>query len=50
MAVTFRDYYETLGVPRDADEKKIKAAYIYYNIKKDGWMRGGAFCEKPGLT
>ncbi|MEN6349675.1 MAG: J domain-containing protein [Syntrophomonas sp.] len=27
MAVTFRDYYETLGVPRDADEKKIKAAY-----------------------
>ena len=30
--------------------KKIKAAYIYYNIKKDGWMRGGAFCEKPGLT
>jgi curved DNA-binding protein len=27
MAVTFRDYYETLGVPRDADAKKIKAAY-----------------------
>lgn len=27
MAVTFRDYYETLGVSRDADEKKIKAAY-----------------------
>lgn len=27
MAVTFRDYYEILGVPRDADEKKIKSAY-----------------------
>jgi curved DNA-binding protein len=27
MAVTFRDYYETLDVPRDADEKNIKAAY-----------------------
>ncbi|MDD3852552.1 MAG: DnaJ C-terminal domain-containing protein [Syntrophomonadaceae bacterium] len=27
MAVTFRDYYEILGVNRDADEKKIKAAY-----------------------
>lgn len=27
MAVTFRDYYEILGVPRDADAKKIKAAY-----------------------
>ncbi len=27
MAVTFRDYYEILGVSRDADEKKIKAAY-----------------------
>ena len=27
MAVTFRDYYEILGVSRDADAKKIKAAY-----------------------
>lgn len=27
MAVSFRDYYETLGVSRDADEKKIKSAY-----------------------
>ena len=27
MAVKFRDYYEILGVPRDADEKKIKSAY-----------------------
>jgi molecular chaperone DnaJ len=23
----FKDYYQTLGVPRDADEKQIKAAY-----------------------
>lgn len=27
MAVKFRDYYEILGVPRDADDKKIKSAY-----------------------
>ena len=27
MAVKFRDYYEILGVPRDADAKKIKSAY-----------------------
>lgn len=27
MAVKFQDYYETLGVSRDADLKKIKAAY-----------------------
>ncbi len=27
MAVKFQDYYETLGVNRDADEKTIKAAY-----------------------
>ncbi|MEO0078965.1 MAG: DnaJ domain-containing protein, partial [candidate division WOR-3 bacterium] len=23
----FRDYYQILGVPKDADEKTIKAAY-----------------------
>lgn len=27
MAVEFRDYYKTLGVSRDADDKAIKAAY-----------------------
>jgi curved DNA-binding protein len=27
MAVKFRDYYETLGVPRDADQDQIKRAY-----------------------
>src|SRR5437867_930675 len=27
MAVTFRDYYETLGVARDADQEQIKKAY-----------------------
>jgi curved DNA-binding protein len=27
MAVKFRDYYEVLGVPRDATEKDIKRAY-----------------------
>lgn len=27
MAVKYQDYYETLGVKRDADEKTIKAAY-----------------------
>lgn len=27
MAVTFQDYYETLGVSRNADEKEIKSAY-----------------------
>jgi molecular chaperone DnaJ len=27
MATTQRDYYEVLGVPRDADEKAIKAAF-----------------------
>src|SRR6516225_1292858 len=27
MAVKFRDYYETLGVPRDAGEDQIKKAY-----------------------
>ncbi|HWP98441.1 MAG TPA: J domain-containing protein [Syntrophomonadaceae bacterium] len=27
MAVKFQDYYQTLGVKRDADEKAIKAAY-----------------------
>ena len=26
MAVQFKDYYEVLGVPKDADEKAIKAA------------------------
>ncbi len=27
MAVTFQDYYETLGVPRDATQEQIQAAY-----------------------
>jgi curved DNA-binding protein len=27
MAVGFRDYYETLGVPRDASQDEIRAAY-----------------------
>jgi curved DNA-binding protein len=27
MAVKFRDYYETLGVPRDASESQIRKAY-----------------------
>lgn len=27
MAVEFRDYYETLGIPRTADEKAIRSAY-----------------------
>jgi curved DNA-binding protein len=27
MAVKFKDYYEILGVPRDADEKQIQSAY-----------------------
>ena len=27
MATTQRDYYEVLGVPRDADQKKIKGAF-----------------------
>lgn len=27
MAVNFRDYYEILGISRDADTKKVKAAY-----------------------
>jgi curved DNA-binding protein len=27
MAVQYKDYYEVLGVPKDADEKVIKAAY-----------------------
>ena len=27
MAVEYKDYYEVLGVPKDADEKAIKAAY-----------------------
>jgi molecular chaperone DnaJ len=26
-ATSHRDYYEVLGVPRDADEKKIKDAF-----------------------
>ncbi|MDP9366708.1 MAG: DnaJ domain-containing protein, partial [Chloroflexota bacterium] len=25
--VQFKDYYQTLGVPRDADEKAVRAAY-----------------------
>ena len=27
MGVEYKDYYEVLGVPKDADEKAIKAAY-----------------------
>jgi len=27
MAVTYKDYYEVLGVPKDANEKDIKSAY-----------------------
>ena len=27
MAVEYKDYYEVLGVPKDADEKAIKSAY-----------------------
>src|SRR2546426_10899277 len=27
MAVAFRDYYEALGVPRDASEEDIRSAY-----------------------
>lgn len=27
MAVKFRDYYEALGVPRNADQDQIKQAY-----------------------
>src|SRR5947208_2546012 len=27
MAVAFRDYYEVLGVPRDASEDDIRSAY-----------------------
>jgi curved DNA-binding protein len=27
MAVSYQDYYEILGVPRDASAKDIKAAY-----------------------
>ena len=27
MAVAFRDYYEVLGVPRDADTEDIRRAY-----------------------
>ena len=27
MAVEYKDYYEVLGVPKDADEKAVKAAY-----------------------
>src|SRR3954466_11186757 len=27
MAVDFRDYYETLGVPRDASEQDVRKAY-----------------------
>src|SRR2546426_3443040 len=27
MAVKFRDYYETLGVPRDATDEQIRKAY-----------------------
>ncbi|MGH3090711.1 MAG: DnaJ domain-containing protein, partial [Gaiellaceae bacterium] len=27
MATTRRDYYEVLGLPRDADEKAIKSAF-----------------------
>ena len=27
VATAFKDYYETLGVPRDADQKRIKSAF-----------------------
>src|SRR5438445_10547889 len=33
MAVKFRDYYESLGVPRSAKEEKIKKSYRKLTIK-----------------
>ena len=27
MTMEYRDYYETLGIPRSADEKEIKKAF-----------------------
>jgi curved DNA-binding protein len=33
VAVQYKDYYEVLGVPKDADEKAIKAAYRKLALK-----------------
>ncbi len=46
MAVKFRDYYEILGVPRDADEKKIKSAYRKLARKWHPDLHSGAEKER----
>lgn len=46
MAVKFRDYYEILGIPRDADDKKIKSAYRKLARKWHPDLHSGAEKER----
>jgi DnaJ-class molecular chaperone len=46
VAVKFRDYYEILGIPRDADDKKIKSAYRKLARKWHPDLHSGAEKER----